>query len=316
MVVSGCFSQAGPTASRGDATGNASTSKKSMVADFKPDHTFHVGGDPDWMAVADDAVWVSISSDNEVVQLKANENVIGFTALVPDPCSGLVAAFGSLWVPSCGEHILVRVDLNTGKVLATIPVAPADSEGGITAGAGSIWMTSKPSGILSRIDPKTNTVISSIEIPSGSYCAIFASGFVWVTSTEHSVVSQVDPSTNKVVKEIPVGKNPRFLTASEDSVWTLNQGDGTISRIDSSSARVVATIPAGLAGHGGEIAFGFGSVWVTLMQFPITRIDAHTNTIISQWTGAGGDSIRAGLGSVWLTHLKAGKVWRVSPDKL
>ena len=86
--------------------------------------------------------------------------------------------------------------------------------------------------------------------------------------------------------------------------------------MDTASSKLVATIEAGLNGHGGEIAFGFGSVWVTLIGTPITRIDAMTNSVARQWVGAGGDSIRAGLGSVWLTDLKAGLVWRLDPEKL
>jgi YVTN family beta-propeller protein len=150
-------------------------------------------------------------------------------------------------------------------------------------------------------------------VPSGSFCPIFADGFVWVTSTEHSLLSKVDPSTNHVVAKIPVGRSPRFATAGAGCVWTLNQGGGTISRVDTKTGKLVANIRAGLPGHGGEITFGFGAVWATLEGTPITRIDAQNNTVTQQWTGDGGDSIRAGLGSIWLTNLKAGLVWRISP---
>jgi hypothetical protein len=86
--------------------------------------------------------------------------------------------------------------------------------------------------------------------------------------------------------------------------------------VDTNSGKLVANIPAGLAGHGGEITFGFGAVWATLGRTPITRIDAQKNIVTDQWTGDGGDSIRAGIGSIWLTNLKAGLVWRISPDSL
>ena len=67
---------------------------------------------------------------------------------------------------------------------------------------------------------------------------------------------------------------------------------------------------------GGEIAYGEGSVWATLLGFPITRIDPATNKVVQQWTGKGGDSIRVGFGSVWLTELDAGVVWRLDPAEL
>jgi DNA-binding beta-propeller fold protein YncE len=130
------------------------------------------------------------------------------------------------------------------------------------------------------------------------------------------VLAKIDPETNKTVAGISVGKNPRFATSGAGAVWTLNQGDGTISRVDTKTGKLVANIAAGLSGHGGEIAFGFGSVWVTMIHTPITRIDARSNSVVHQWTGDGGDSIRAGLNSIWLTDLRAGIVWRISPSKL
>jgi virginiamycin B lyase len=297
------------------ATGAQSGVRREM-AELKPDATFDVGGDPDWMAVSEGAVWVTISSKNEVKQLRARDNTVGFTIKVKEPCSGLVAAFGSLWIPSCGSHNLVRASLTTGKVQKTIPIPPADSEGGITAGAGSVWMASSSAGQVARIDPRTNKAVANIAVPAGSFCPIFFKGYVWITSTEHSVLAKINPKTNRVIARIAVGKNPRFLTAGAGSIWTLNQGDGTVTRVEVKTGLRVADIPAGLAGKGGEITFGFDSIWATLEQFPITRIDAATNDIASQWTGAGGDSIRAGHGTIWLTNLRGGKVWRIAPGKL
>jgi YVTN family beta-propeller protein len=208
-----------------------------------PTATFHVGGDPDWMAVADDSVWVTSSALNRVTQLNADGNTIGLAISVKQPCSGLRVGFGSLWIPSCGSHAIVRADLKTGQIQAVIPISPANSEGCIAAGAGSVWLTTSTAGILSRIDPASNSVVASITIPSGSFCPVFAGGFIWVTSTEHSLLSKVDPSTNRVLAKIPVGENPRFATAGAGSVWTLNQGDGTVSRVDTKTGKTRCEYP-------------------------------------------------------------------------
>ncbi len=124
---------------------------------------------------------------------------------------------------------------------------------------------------------------------------------------------KVDPATNAIVATIPVGSKPRFLTAGAGSVWTLNQGDGTISRVDTATGKLVATIVCGLPGEGGEIAFGEGAVWATMFDFPLTKVDPRTNTVAGQWAGEGGDGLRVGLGSLWLSNLRQGTVWRISP---
>ncbi len=281
------------------------------IAELAPLATFPVAGHPDWMAVTDDGVWVTSSSANHVVRLDAKTNLPDAIVTVPKPCAGLALGFGSLWIPSCGNHSVVRVDAQTGAAQATIAAGPADSEGGITTGAGSVWIVTSKESDLSRIDPATNSVSAHIRIPAGSFNPLFADGSVWVSSNSGGTLVRIDPATNKVVGETQVGPMPRFLTAGAGSVWVLNQGDGTIARVDTTTGKRTALIAAGIPGLGGEIAFGGGSVWATLFDYPITRIDPATNTVTGQWHGAGGDSIRYGHGSVWLTSLMGGKVWRL-----
>ena len=129
-------------------------------------------------------------------------------------------------------------------------------------------------------------------------------------------MTRVDPHTNLIVETIAVGKAPRFIAAGAGAVWTLNQGDGSVSRIDPATNKVVATIEVGVPGGGGDIAVGEGSVWVTAFEYPLSRIDPSTNTVVQQFTGKGGDAVRVGLGSVWLSNLEAGNVWRIDPRRV
>lgn len=292
-------------------TGVTTQGVRHNIADLAPIATFEVEGHPDWMAVTDDAVWVTSSSANRVVRLDANTNQARTIVHVAKPCSGLAIGFESLWIPSCGDHSVVRVDENTGAARATIAAGPADSEGGIAVGAGSIWIVTTKEGDLVRIDPSSNAVRAHIQIPAGSFNPIFANGSIWVSSNTAGTLVRIDPAANAVVSETPVGPMPRFLTVGAGSIWVLNQGDGTIARVDENTGKRTALISAGIPGLGGEIAFGAGAVWATVFEFPITRIDPKTNAVTGQWHGPGGDSIRYGHGSVWLTSLMGGKVWRL-----
>jgi virginiamycin B lyase len=280
------------------------------MTDLTPTATFAVQGHPDWMAVTDDAVWVTSSSANHVVRLDAKTNQPGAIVTIAKPCSGLALGFGSLWIPSCGDHTVVRVDPGTGAAQATIAAGPADSEGGIAAGAGSVWIVTSKDSDLVRIDPATNAVSAHIRIPAGSFNPIFADGSIWVSSNAGGTLVRVDPATDKMVSETPVGPMPRFLTAGAGAIWVLNQGDGTIARVDTATAKRTALIAAGIPGLGGEIAFGGGAVWATVFEYPITRVDPATNQVTGQWSGPGGDSIRFAHGTVWLTSLMGAKVWR------
>jgi virginiamycin B lyase len=288
---------------------------KRDIAAIKPLAVFPVPGNPDWQAMTADAVWVTSGRKNLVGRLDPKTNaVVTLVDVGQQPCSGLVAAFDTLWVPLCGDKALARVDLKTNKVVATIPIGPAISEGGLTANADSIWMLSDMKGILSRIDPATNRVVAEIQVPSGSSVVVLGEdSALWVVSTEHSVVVRVDPRTNLVTDRIKVGPNPRFTTVGDGSIWTLNQGDGSVSRLDVKTKKLITDIQLGVPGGGGEIAFGEGQVWVTVFEIPLTQIDPSTNKVVKQWFGLGGDAVRVGHGSVWLSNIRQENVWRLDP---
>jgi YVTN family beta-propeller protein len=290
---------------------------KRDIATITPIAVFPVEGTPDWQVVTEDAVWVSNGPRNTVHRLDAATNkVIATVSVGKRPCSGLEAAFGSLWVPNCTDKTLSRVDMKTNEVLATIPVGPAASEGGLAASSDHIWILSDSKGVLSKIDPKTNAKIADIEVPSGSFVAVRGEdGAIWAVSTENSVVVRVDPTTDKVTDRIDVGPRPRFTTAGGGSIWTLNQGDGTVSRIDVKTRKLITNIEAGIPGGGGEISYGEGYVWATVFEIPLTQIDPATNKVVKQWVGAGGDAVRVGHGSVWISNLRQQNLWRVDPKQ-
>ena len=286
------------------------------ITELKPEAVFEVPGAPDWLAI-DESVWVSNYPKNTVARLDPKTNKVIATIPVGNkPCSGLAVGFGSLWVPLCGDQALARVDLKESKVTATLPLGIASSEGGVAAGAGSLWLVTDKKGTLVRIDPATNKVVAEIQVPPGSFTVAFGEGAVWVTGTETNVLTRINPDTNLIVETIPVGKAPRFLAIGGGFVWTLNQTNGDVSKVDPKTNKVVETIEVGVPGPGGEIAFGEDALWVTAFEFPISRIDPATNKVVQQFAGEGGDAIRVGQGSVWLSNIRAGTVWRLDPRRI
>ena len=282
-------------------------------ASLKPSATIKVGGTADWVLITDDAVWVASTKPHAVLRIDpATNKTVATVQVFGEACSGLASGFGSIWVPVCGKKpVLVRIDALKNMLSATLAIAPAGPEGGITTSEDSVWMTTDNNGTLSRIDPSTNRVRQAISIPPGSYNPVFSNGIVWITGVQSSFLTAVDAANGKVLESIPVGPKPRFLTAGGGSVWTLNQGDGSVSRVDEKSRKLIATIQLGIPGTGGDIGYGAGSVWPTVFGVPLTRLDATTNKVLRQWVGAGGDSLRYGFDSIWITDYKRGLLSRI-----
>jgi virginiamycin B lyase len=287
-------------------------------ASLEPSAAIKIGGTADWVLMTDDAVWVASTKPYAVQRIDPSTNrIVARVRLPGEACSGLAYGFGSIWVPICGKKpALVRVDAAKNTIAATLPIPPAGPEGGIAANEDSVWMVTDKNGTLNRIDPTTNSVRQKISIPPGSYNPVFSDGIIWITGVESNVLTAVDASTGKVLESVHVGPKPRFLTSGGGSVWTLNQGDGSASRVDEKSRKVIATIQVGIPGAGGDIGYGAESVWPTVFGVPLTRIDAKTNKVVRQWVGKGGDSLRFGFDSLWITDYKKGLLSRIPIEQV
>jgi virginiamycin B lyase len=281
---------------------------------LKRSATFKIGATADWVLVASDSIWVSGSKPYSVQRIDPATNRIAAKVRIPgEACAGLAFGFGSVWVPVCGKKpLLARVDVHTNRISALLPIAPAGPEGGITASDDSIWMvTNKDGTTLSRIDPATNVVRQKVSIPSGSYNPLSRDRTVWITSFEKDLLTAVDATNGNVLASIPVGPKPRFLAAGGGSVWTLNQGDGSLTRVEIGSRKVTNTVALGIPGFGGDLDYGAGFVWASMIDLPITMIDGRTDIVRRQWIGQGGDAVRFGFDSIWVTDYHRGLLWRI-----
>lgn len=70
----------------------------------------------------------------------------------------------------------------------------------------------------------------------------------------------------------------------------------------------------GMLGFGVNICCGAESVWASVFDVLLSVIDSQTNKVLRQWVGRGGDSLRLGHDSIWLTDYHNGLVWRFPYD--
>src|SRR3954469_17888921 len=88
---------------------------KIPIERLKPAAVFPYAGSPDWLAV-DESVWVSNAPKGTVARFDPKANLVAATIATGNrPCSGLAAAFGTLWVPNCGDRTITRLDLKSGE---------------------------------------------------------------------------------------------------------------------------------------------------------------------------------------------------------
>lgn len=279
----------------------------------------HVQGSPDFIIADGNDIWVT--NINRIDKLSLGSDSVIQSVSMPEPCGAGVAAFGSLWVASCQDKSIYRIDKVTGAIISIIHTGLADPFGelSLASGAGSIWVLSSHAGILSRVDPNTNSVVNQITVKAGSYCAVFEFGSVWVSNSENTdgrgSVQRIDPVRNRVMGDIPVGPKPHFLAAGEGGVWTLNQGNGTVTQIDPNTNEAVRTIDVNAAPSGGDIATGAGKVWVRDSKVLLSAIDPATGQVVATYSPkSGSGAVRVTADNmVWLSAHDVKTVWALHP---
>jgi virginiamycin B lyase len=269
---------------------------------------------PAWVAFTEAAL---IADDRGLYRIDPKKNELGAAVVALNkPCGGAASGFGSLWVPSCGDQTLVRIDSKTWKITAAIASGAGSAAQSVAATPDSIWLLSDNKTTLARIDPEQNLMVSELRLPAGCNTLTFGESSLWVTCPSEDRVLRIDPQTNLVDKRIEMSAQPKALAIAEGSIWVLCQKDGKVERIDPKTNKVTKTIELGVPGAEGSIAAGQGSIWVTLAGFPITRIDPGTDKVVQQFWGTGGGAIHFGLGSVWLSNLHERTLWRLDPKRI
>jgi virginiamycin B lyase len=291
-----------------------STGSQIPISRLKPDAgipvVFAAGA-----VASEDAVWVLDGTGGAVIRIDAKDN----KASAPVPvgaslCGSLVSAFSSVWVPSCGDRTVSRVNPADRKVTAKADIGVADAAGRIAAGIGSIWVVTDRKGIVTRIDPETNQPVAEINIAGGAAAVLFHDDALWVTSGSGKKLTRVNPHNNAIVEAIDVGPQAKQLASADGAVWTLNQGDGSVTRVDTATNKAVTTIAVGMDVAAGEIAAGGGSVWISAPGVPLVRIDSRTNKVAQRFSGEGGGAVLLAHGSLWLAL--GAETWRLDPKLL
>lgn len=145
----------------------------------------------------------------------------------------IVAGFGSIWVASSVEGMVVRIDPNAGagQVVARIPVGTSPKF--MAAGEGALWVQNRGDGSVSRVDPATNREVARIEAraptPAGDISA--GGGAVWL-SVDGKPVTRIDPRTNAVTHQYVGGDGADAIRWGAGALWVADHKVGQLWRID------------------------------------------------------------------------------------
>ena len=212
------------------------------------------------------------------------------------------------------------IDAGTHRVVARIRSARqapfARGVGGIAFSPGSAWVMVGPKQSIVRIDLTTRRVTGVIGLPWVPGGIATGGGSVWVPQDFGSELVRIDARTSKISGRFDLGKrggaNTGGVAYGDGTLWLAQ--DRGVARLDPRTVRVVRHFhaPARLLG------FADGAVWAaTPGDGRVTKIDPVENRIAARTKLHGWLSdLAVGGGSVWISILPDGVVFRLSEDDL
>jgi virginiamycin B lyase len=312
----------------GTATATTSTPAPTTEAESLPEIqdieeagalVIDTSGHADWLTIAGDSAWLANIGNGITRYDLATGDMLGEIGNTHDICLAMDEGFGSLWVGDCVDSTLLRIDVATGELVATIdlPFATIHPESSVAVGDDGVWMlsTGAPPDLV-RIDPATNEVAATFPAPSGATAVRAGDGSLWITRADTGQLLRVDPATGEELAEIDIAPESNFLAYGEGGVWTMGSATGEVVHVDPATNSVVATIPTGGQVEGGDIAVGGGYVWARISEVLVAQIDPATDTVVARYgprpTSSGG--VDADDQAVWVSDYLDQTVWRLPLD--
>ena len=191
------------------------------------------GETPQSLAAGEGAIWVGGFDDGTItrideVSVRPSDEPLQLENGFP---GALAVGFESVWIADVVGDEVIRLDADTGDIVARIPVGTAPTA--IAAGEGGVWVANLNDRTVSHIDPETNAPAGPPIIVGGQPAGVaVGEGYVWVTRPEDDSVIRIDPERSEWTGEVfKVGDAPQGVAVGAGSIWTADQGSDTVTRL-------------------------------------------------------------------------------------
>jgi streptogramin lyase len=158
----------------------------------------------------------------------------------------IAPGFGAVWANDADTGELLRVDPDSRRVLARVPIG---GSGFLAVGADAVWATAN--GRLLRIDPRSNRVSARIPLGLGARALAAVSadrGVVWVITPLELL--RIDPRHNAIERRIPLdrqGFQARDFTSAPSHLYVL-RADRVLLAFNASTGALESTTRLALDG--------------------------------------------------------------------
>jgi YVTN family beta-propeller protein len=227
--------------------------------------------------------------------------------------------------PTVVPDSLVKVDLESGKVVDVVPVGRTLTE--IEIVGRYVFAASEGDGTLTRVDTRTGAVVSSGKFDASGGLAAEGAKRMWVASVGRRQVTLVDAALPLVDSAERISSPRVPLRRDSTSGPSLTVGGGSLWIATHTAAGEVVerwrlhplgrqrTYRLGQLDYGNDVTFGYGAAWIALgaPADAVLRIDARSGRARRIPVGNFTVGVAAGFGSVWVAEREDDTVRRIDP---
>jgi YVTN family beta-propeller protein len=243
--------------------------------------------------------------------------------LSQDPALDVAAEARAPEVPSRRKRRVVMLMAGLGllaiaAVVSVVLTTRGDDASPVVAAPNSVTL----------IDAEASRAVQSVGVGERPSDIAVNGDDLWVLHPDRSTITHLSRSSREVTGTVGIGGAPSDLAAEPRGVWVSDARTGAVTLIERERLVPARTIPtrtrpvAGgpFSGRSGQLAIGFGSLWLASGDNVIARIDLTTGRLAARIpgvdTGESNSGIAPGFGSVWVAGpLQESPVTRIDPRR-
>ena len=142
-------------------------------------------------------------------------------------------AFDGKHLFQIAENRIQKIDLKTGRVLATIPAPGNGGDSGLTWAEGTLWVGEYQQRKIHQVDPDTGAVLRTIESNRFVTGVTWVDGELWHATWEgdESELRRLDPSTGQVLESIEMPSGAGVSGLESDGADQFFCGGGRSGKV-------------------------------------------------------------------------------------
>jgi len=236
------------------------------------------------------------------------------TVAVADQAVNMAFDGRYLWVGG-GRGEVTQVDTTISQAIRKVrlPGRPV----GVAVTPEGVWVADNGGSTVVRLDAGTGQTTATVRVAANPLGFAQFDRELWVFSQSQQVANVIDPSTAKIVRTVPLpGLGAGYPAVAGGAIWVPDLAGTTRSlwRLDPASGQATRRIATGA--HPAEVAFGFGSGWVT-DEDGVIRFDPATGREQARISGLGRqlDGVVVTGGAVWAVSIADNRLSRIDAGR-